>query len=650
MKKLSFILLGLWMSMPIVSQANEHPRALLSSLIVKADPIDYGAHPAEYTRHVVHALAKAKKQFTNAVSTDEQLNIARLELQVALDGLVVDLQKATILDLQDLVKAGRLSYTQLTQMYLDRIELYDVHTTKLNSVRMLNPQALAEARKCDEAFRANPSVAKGMFGMPILIKDNINVVGMPTTAGSVALADNYAPYDAPLVAKLKAAGAVIIGKLNLTEFANYIATGMTTGFSSLGGQVLNPYRPVPLLGDSLTVRPSGSSAGSGVAAAAALAAITVGTETSGSILSPSFANSIVGIKPTVGLISRYGVIPISSTQDTAGPMGRNLTDAAILLNVLMGYDPHDDATKGIAEAGLGAVDYTQSLHLGDVRGKRIGLVGIPPEDNPAYEAFQQAMQALKNAGAEIITKPDGRALTYFNPDDSDANPPFPSNSLVLDYDFAKDLPAYLATLDANYPIKSLQHIVDFNREYMKTDSTAFPFGQAIMIRCSVLDLEEKKEQFLADRQKDILYARDNGIDYLLKEYRLDCIVSTNRTGSTTLIGAKAGYPTVSIPLANSGGAAHPINLHFTGTAFSEAQLIACAYVVEQATDFRIPPGLAQKNSLGAALVAAQQLPAEKRAVFQKIYDAALEAYYHNFSAQIDVDKAEEALRAALGNV
>ena len=623
---------------PICSEMSEH----LTSLISKAKSIDLGNYPAVYANQVAHARNKAEKLAGNTTSTDEQLNLARLELQVALDLLIVDLQKATILDLHNLIKAGKLTYKELTQMYLNRIALYDFNTIKLNSIRILNPQALADAEKCDLAFAADPSVAKGMFGIPVLIKDNINVTGMPTTAGSVALADNYAPYDAFLVTKVKASGAVMLGKVNLTEFANYIAINMSNGFSSLGRQVLNPYRPVRLLGDTVTLNPSGSSAGSGAASAAALSAITVGTETSGSILSPCNANSIVGIKPTVGLISRYGIIPIAASQDIAGPMGRNVTDIALLLNVLSGYDPNDKVTEGIAKAGVTGLDYTKSLKLGGLKGKRIGLVGIPPEDNAAYVPFQTVLQVLKDAGVEIVTKPDGTALTYYNPDNPDVNPPVP-RTIVFDYEFARDLPVYLATLAKNYPIKTLRNIVDFNNAYMAIDSTAFPSGQAIMVRCAELDLETQREQYLADREKDILYARDNGIDYLLKEYNLDCLISTSRTGSTTVIAAKAGYPTVSIPLANPGGTTNPINLHFTGAAFSEAQLIEFAYTVEQATNFRTPPGLAEKSKLGATLSAAQELSDEKRALFQSAIDSALEVYHTNFATQMDVDQANDEL-------
>jgi amidase len=624
---------------PLIYSKNQ---TQLNTLISKTKILDLENYSAEYANQVAHALQKAEKVTGNVTSTDEQYNLTRLELQVAMDLLIVDLQKATIPDLQDLVKAGKLTYKELTQMYLNRIELYDCNTIKLNSVRILNVQALSDAEKCDLAFKSDPNVATGMFGIPILVKDNINVTGMPTTAGSVALADNYAPYDAFLVTKLKASGAVILGKANLTEFANYIALNMSNGFSSLGRQVRNPYRPVRLLGDTISLDVSGSSAGSGSAASAALAAITVGTETSGSILSPSSANSITGIKPTVGLISRYGVIPIAASQDIAGPMGRNITDVAVLLNVLAGYDPNDNVTEGIGKAGVTGVDYTRSLKLGGLKGKRIGLVGIPPDDNVAFVPFQKALQVLKDAGVEIITKPDGTALTYNNPENPDVNPPVP-RTIVFDYEFARDLPAYLATLDKNHPIKSLQNIVDFNNKYMASDSSAFPSGQAIMERCAKLDLETQKEQYLIDREKDILYSRENGIDYLLKEYNLDCLISTSRTGNTTVIGAKAGYPTVSIPLANRGGTTSPINLHFTGAAFSEANLIEFAFTVEQATHFRIPPGLADKSILETTLRTIQELPAEKRVSFQSAYDSALTIYHNNFATQMVIDKVNDEL-------
>ena len=574
--------------------------------------------------------------------TGEQIT----RLQVESDKQIVDLQHATIPELQGMIRAGKLTYTQLTEMYLRRIHLYDFGTVKLNSVRMLNPHALSEAKKRDSAFAADPSVAQGLFGMPVLVKNNINVVGMPNTAGSVALANNYPPFDAPIITKLKDAGAIILGTLNLTEFANFIAIGMTTGWSSLGGQVLNPYRPVPLLGDTITVRPSGSSAGSGVAAAAAFSAITIGTETSGSILSPAFMNSVVGIKPTVGLVSRHGIIPISSTQDVAGPMTRNVTDAAILLTAMAGFDPNDETTKSIEYAGLTGVDFTQSLRLGNLHGRRLGLVGIPPEDHFAHEPFQVALKALRDAGAEIITKPDGSALTFFNPEDPNTNPRF-WQSIVLAYDFARDLPAYLATLDESFPIRTLQDIIDFNNAYMKTNPDAFPFGQELLIRSNEIDLDTKKDSFLIDRERDLLLSRTYGIDYLLEKHNLDGLINTSLNVLPTIIGARARYPTVSIPLANYGGTKNPVNMTFIGTAFSEAQLIEFAFVAEQAGSFRIPPGLANRKGLGMIIERVQALSERELANIQDAYDSAWVVYQCNFSTQSDVDNATQRLFNAM---
>ena len=573
--------------------------------------------------------------------------LVRLRQQVEADMQRVDLQNATIVDLQNLVRAGKLTYKELTQMYLRRIELFDANTISLNSVRALNPQALAEAEQRDREVAANPYLAQGMFGIPVLIKDNINVVGMPTTAGSVALANNYTPTNAHLADRLMDAGAVILGKVNLTEFGNYIAIGMTGGWSSLGGQVRHPYRPVTLTGDTITLNPSGSSAGSGTAAAAALAAVTIGTETSGSILSPSFTNSVVGIKPTVGLVSRSGVIPIALSQDISGPMVRNVTDAAILLTAIMGFDPNDESTAKIEQAEMTHVDFTQSLRLGGLSGKRVGLVGIPPEGNVAYAPFQKAIQVLRDAGVEIVTNPDGTALTYPNPDNPGTNPRIWASS-VLDFEFARDLPVYLATLSADFPIRTLQDILDFNNAYMEHSPEAFPFGQAILERCAALDLETSLEQYLADRERDLRLSGDYGIDYLLEKHELEALISASNVGITTLVmGARAGYPTVSIPLANPNGTAYPINLHFTGTAFSEAILIELAYVVEQATNFRIPPGLAEKSELGNVIGIAKELSAERRAHFQHIFDLAFAVYQCNFSIQAEVDKAVAALRVVL---
>ncbi|MCL1808878.1 MAG: amidase family protein [Clostridiales bacterium] len=625
--------------------AKESIRLELQALVTESKGIPQGeldSCPAIIASQLAYSTEKAAKLALGPVGSADRMKLAALELRIALDAVTVDLQNTTIDDMQKLVRAGKLTYEQLTRMYLTRIEMYEFNTFKLNSVRTLNPSALSDAAKCDVAFAEDPAVANGMFGIPVLLKDNINVVGMPNTAGSIALANNYPPYDAPLVTNLKAAGAVILGKLNLTEFAHSVDSSMPAGFSALGGQVKNPYRPNRLLGDSSTVGPSGSSAGSGAAAAAALAAITVGTETDGSILSPAARNFIAAVKPTVGLISRYGVIPISATQDTPGPMGRNVSDLAVLLNAMAGYDPNDPFTEGIAAAGVTGVDYTKSLKLGDLEGKRLGLTGIPGTTSAAYAPFQAALQALRDAGAEIVTKPAGTALTYYNPSNPNSNPSSPS-TVVLDYEFKRDLAAYLETLDPSYPFKTIQDIIDFNLAYeIDHPGGAIPYRQRWLIAAANYDLEADKARYEADILREIAYSRTNGIDYVLKEYNLDGLITTG----TSSIGARAGYPTVSVPLQYSGGTGSSTNIIFTGTAFTEAQLLEFAYVVEQATKYRVPPGMADKASLQVAIGAAQRLTSSERAPFLGTYNSSLSVYQDNFLPQMDIDKADVALRGA----
>ena len=627
----------------------------LDSLISKAKTVDLQDYQDEYADLVEYAINKAEKVAANSFATKQLLNLARLELQIALDTLVVDLQKATTVDLHSLVKSGNLTYKELTRMYLDRIELYDFNTIKLNSVRVLNSNALADAEKCDEIFAENPSVAAGMFGMPTLIKDNINVMGMPTTAGNVALADNYAPYDAPLITYLKESGAVILGKTNLAEFANYFSSGMPNGWSSVGKQVNNVNRPQLLFSSATgTAResfsnPSGSSSGSAVAGAAALSAVTIGTETNGSILSPSSTQSLVGIKPTRGLISRYGVVPLAETQDTAGPMVRNVTDAAVLLTALAGYDSNDETTKGIAEAGVTGVDYTESLRLNGLAGKRIGLQGSIPsrESNPAYHA---ALDALEAAGALIVNRPtsangSGTGYTYTGS--------APAESTVFYYDMAKNMPIYLATLGDDYPIKTLQDIIDFTYSYAEIHGYAETFSSNVsasnrmshLRNANNVDLEKDFENYQSIRQQRWNYSRGN-LDRILTENNLDAIITN---ASTISIGAMAGYPTINIPLSqrdrNNGA-----SLSFTGAPFTEAKLIEFAYVVEQAQETfkRTPPGLADRMSgLDQAIGVARGFTVEERAPFQTIYDSVFAVYRNNYAAQMDIDKANDELRTAI---
>ena len=357
--------------------------------------------------------------------------------------------ETTIPQIRQALASGKITCMQLVQYYLARMDALDIAGPKLNAIRVRNPKAIQIASAMDQL---PPSAPRGpLFCIPILVKDNIDTADMPTTAGSVSLQGTFPLDDAFLVRQLKAAGAIILAKGNLTEFANYLTTGMPTGYSSLGGYVLDPYdprpipKPLPNSDGRQALGPGGSSSGPGVAASANLAAATVGTETSGSILSPANANSDVGIKPTVGLISRQGVIPISASQDTAGPITRNVTDAAILLGVLAGVDGRDSAT--ISSQGLALSDYTPYLKADALSGARIGVPRQywPSTLNPDILALgQQAFQLMRNMGAEVIDV-DINSFAALNA----------FSSSVLQYEFKRDLNTYLANRGPSTPTRLL---------------------------------------------------------------------------------------------------------------------------------------------------------------------------------------------------
>ena len=653
-KTVIILMLGLFLSMAVPMEAIGAPAAL-NTLILEAKAVNLSGYPAKYSEPVKHTLAKAEKVAANAAATDEQRNVARLELQVALDTLVIDLQLATVPDMHELVKAGKITYAGLTQMFLTRIELYDNNMNKLNSVRVLNPKAMADAAACDAAFAQNPSLAKGMFGITVMLKDNINFMGLPTTAGSIVLADNYTPYDAPQVTYLKNAGAVILGKLNMTEFANGVNSGGSNanGFSSLGRRVYSAYRPFALTAHGSTpvlnrFDPSGSSSGSAVAAAAALTAVTIGSETTGSIISPSQSNFIVGIKPTVGIISRYGVIPLNALWDTTGPMTRNVTDAAILMNATYGYDPNDPETEGIAKTGLTGFDFTNSLKPGFLQGKRIGVMSTPATTAAARPAFDAALMALRAAGATLVYQLNGNVLP------SIPNPTAPSST---NFRFNLDLTNYLATLSPDYKWYK-KTMVDVY-EYMRAEDIANPnlFRDHIGPNLNINRVRDASEyiisadtlaEWAAHHSTDMRQCRHEGIDLRLTEYNLDGLVGS---GNLTTLTARAGYPHITVPIfradsAQLTGASH---MYFAGTAFSEPVLIAAAYVVEQATKARnnSAPGLADKTAISEAITAAHALTSADIAKFQAEYNAAIAAYTSDFATQMDADKADDALRAAM---
>ena len=483
--------------------------------------------------------------------------------------------EATIDDVQHAVAAKRLTYRELVRQYLDRIERYDRNGPRINSVRHVNSKAVEIAAERDRARRKPHGP---LYGIPVLLKDNINTVDEPTTAGSLALEGFTPPYGAFLVKKLRAAGAVIIGKGNLTEWANYLTNGMPSGYSSLGGYVLNPYDPRPAPGGDgrPVITPGGSSAGPGAAIAANLAMVSVGTETSGSILSPADSDSVVGIKPTVGLISRTGIIPIAASQDTAGPMARTVRDAAILLGVLAGPDPADPATA--QAAGLAYSDYTPFLKDDALKGARVGVPRagyLDTLDAGQKSLMEDLLGKLKGLGAIVVDAdiPTVKDLKAFH-------------SSVMRYEFKRDLNAYFATLGPDAPVKSLADVIAFNSAHK---AAALKYGQTIAIASDKVDLAADKPAYKADRAKDLGLAKEEGLDYVINKYRLDAVVFFSSQGAS--IAAKAGYPSVIVP-AGYLSKGVPYGLTFTGPAFSEPTLLGLAYAFEQATHARKPPASA----------------------------------------------------------
>ena len=372
----------------------------------------------------------------------------------------IDLERASIPQLRDALNARRITSEELVEAYLERIRALNSNGPGLNAVRVLTRDSVEQARQADQDRKKGR--ARGpMHGIPVLVKDNIDVKGLPTTAGALALADSYPSKDAFLVTRLRAAGAIILGKTNLTEFANFTTNGMPSGYSGLGGQVLNPY--------DVSQTPSGSSSGSGSAAAAALAAVTIGTETSGSILSPAAANSLVGVKPTVGLVSRTGIIPIAASQDTAGPMTRSVYDAAALLTALTGIDPEDPITS--TSSGVVGTDYTRALSTTALQGKRIGVASTPTGNQGVL--FNEALDVLRAQGATVVP------VTVT----TGGLPPG-----ILDYEFKRDLNAYLARLPHSAPMNTLDDVVQFNLAHAAEGT--IKFGQTQLVTSNNIDLTD----------------------------------------------------------------------------------------------------------------------------------------------------------------
>ena len=518
----------------------------------------------------------------------------------------LQLVEASVPELQLALRSRLITSEQLVQMYLDRIAAYDHAGPLLNSFIHINANALEEARARDRD-RQRGRAHGPLFGIPVLLKDNIDTADMPTTAGSVALAGSIPPNDAFITEKLREAGAIILGKATLTEFANFIAIGMPSGYSSLGGYGFNAYdpRPLPASDGRPVLTPGGSSSGSGIAVSANLVAVAIGTETSGSILSPGSSNGVVGIKPTVGLVSRHGILPITADQDTAGPLARTVTDAAILLGEIAGHDPNDAATAPCLTPGNCHSDYTKFLDKHALRGARIAVPRVPYwiGFTPAQEQIMlDTIAALRAAGAFVadpLEIPNQAAISAFG---ICVTFPAPSNcSTVLMYGQKHDLNLYLANRP-NAPVHSLSDIIAFNNA---NAVIALKYGQAIFLAANQLDTSPGSadtQRYLADRALDLALTR-TGLDAVLNgadgiqgtDDDFDAILFPQNRGAGA--PAKAGYPSIVVPggfMPPSGPVINPapFGVTFTGRAFSEPTLIALAYAYEQATKHRQSPASA----------------------------------------------------------
>jgi amidase len=494
-----------------------------------------------------------------------------------------ELMEYSVADLQDAMEKGRYSSADITRLYLKRIEAIDRSGPKLNSVIELNPDAIAIAEMLDKE-RAEGRVRGPLHGIPVLLKDNIDTGDkMQTTAGALALEGNRASKDAFIVAQLRSAGAVILGKTNLSEWANFRSSRSCSGWSSRGGQTKSPYL--------LTHNPCGSSSGSGVSIAANLAAIAVGTETDGSIVCPSSACGLVGIKPTVGLVSRSGIIPISHTQDTAGPMARTVRDAAILLSVLAGSDAGDAATNHPYVRNLQSrqllEEYTKELHPDALNGRRIGIEKKPQGDNHHIHALLEKCKEILRAKGAIIVE-----LEYLDQLNELGGAEFE----VLQYEFKDGVNRYLAS--SNAPVKTLSEVIAFNQ---KNEDRAMPyFKQNLLEACDTMgDLNS------ADYKK-ALEASHKGsqkiLDEVMERNQLDALAGItmgpscaidpwygDRWGDVSLTqpAATSGYPHITVPAAQVYDL--PVGFSFFGKPFSEASLIGMAFAFEQATAARKKP-------------------------------------------------------------
>ena len=490
-----------------------------------------------------------------------------------------EFDEISVSELQEGMKSGKYTARSIVEHYLDRIDRIDKHDVNLNSIIELNPDALDIADAMD-----NESKEKGargpMHGIPVVIKDNIDTADrMMTTAGSLALAGSKPPEDSFLVKQLRKSGAVILGKTNLSEWANIRSSHSTSGWSGRGGLTRNPY--------ALDRNTSGSSSGTAAAVSGNLTAVGIGTETDGSIVSPSSICGIVGIKPTVGLISRTGVIPISHSQDSAGPMARSVSDAATLLGALVGVDTDDKASR--ASSGKYQTNYTKFLDANGLKGARIGVVR-------SYFGFHEgvdivinsAIETIKKCGAVVVDPVELKSLTKLGN----------AEDIVLQTELKADMKSYLDRLGPNAPVHTLKDIIDFNERHKDTEMPYF--GQDIFIKAEARGTLRGKE-YLDALAKCHRLLRAEGIDMVMKKHNLDALVAPTDSpawmtdlvdgdhflGGSSQAAAVAGYPSVTVPAGFVFGL--PIGISFFGSAWSEPVLIKLAYSFEQASKVRKPP-------------------------------------------------------------
>jgi amidase len=504
----------------------------------------------------------------------------RRELELPPDQPAFALAEMTIAQLQDGMKSGKLTSRSITQAYLGRIAAMDRHGPTLRAVLETNPDALQIADQLDRE-RKQGKLRRPLHGIPVIVKDNIDTHDkMQTTAGSLALEGNIAERDSHLVERLRAAGAVILAKANLSEWANFRSTRSSSGWSGRGRQCKNPY--------VLDRNPSGSSSGSAVAASANYCAAAVGTETDGSIVSPSNACGVVGIKPTLGLVSRAGVIPIAHSQDTAGPMARTVADAAAMLSAMAGVDPRDPATSA-AEGHLES-DYTKFLDPSGLKGVRIGVQKRPGNNPVLDQLVETAIKALREHGAEVVDPADIEGWGQLGNNERD----------VLQYEFKNDLNAYLATMPPNLKNRTLADIIAFNQANKEREMPFF--GQETFI-ASQAKGPLTDQAYIDARAKCVELTRAKGIDATMDQHRLDAMMGPSGGpaglvdlvtmggggggGGSSQFPAVSGYPHITVPAGFYMGL--PMGISFYGRAWSEPVLIKLAYAFEQATKARRAP-------------------------------------------------------------